>query len=255
MRTSKITIPSSKGNLAAAIHYPDEKTDRLAILCVGYLDSKDYAHMVDLAERLVQRGYTAVRFDPTGTWESEGDIADYTITQYLEDMKNVLEHMLGQGKYSHILLGGHSRGATVSLLYAAKDPRISTVVAIMPSSPHVTEDGSREEWKEKGIRQSWRDIPGSGEKREFRVPYSYEQDRTQYRILEEMKKIHIPVLFLAGELDTLVVPARAREIFDVANEPKKFLLMKGIGHDYRHSKDEVMQVNNLILKALNEKDA
>ena len=132
MEIVKTNIPSSRGSLAAAIHYPEQKTGRLAILCPGYLDSKDYKHLVGLAEELDKQGYTVVRFDPTGTWESEGHIADYTTTQYLEDIKHVLEYMLKQEDYTYILVGGHSRGGQVSILYAARDPRISVGLGIRP---------------------------------------------------------------------------------------------------------------------------
>lgn len=78
MKTVKKTIPSSKGNLAAVVHYPDLQTDKLAILCPGYLDSKDYKHLVGLSAALCDKGCTVVRFDPAGTWESGGEISDYT---------------------------------------------------------------------------------------------------------------------------------------------------------------------------------
>src|SRR3989338_4946250 len=100
-------IPSSKGKLSAVIHYPENESEMLAILCPGYLDSKDYQHLVGLAEVLNNIGYTVVRFEPAGTWESEGNISDYTTTQYLEDIKSVLEYMLHRKRYRHVLLGGH----------------------------------------------------------------------------------------------------------------------------------------------------
>ncbi|OGF23274.1 hypothetical protein A2Y83_00120 [Candidatus Falkowbacteria bacterium RBG_13_39_14] len=108
-------IPSSKGNLAAAIHFAETETGELAILCPGFLDSKDYNGLHNLAEALNKKGYTVVRFDPAGTWESEGDISEYTVTQYLEDIKNILEYMLKQSAYKEILLGGHSQGCSVQL--------------------------------------------------------------------------------------------------------------------------------------------
>ena len=123
----KTKIPSSKGRLSAVIHYSKSESEKLAILCSGYLDSKDYKHLVSLAEVLNNAGYTVVRFEPTGTWESEGNISDYTNTQYLEDIKNVLEYMLSQKKYTYVLLGGHSRGGQLSIIYAARDSRISFV--------------------------------------------------------------------------------------------------------------------------------
>lgn len=103
-------ILSTKGNLAVTVQYPNKQTDRLAILCPGYLDSKDYKHLVGLSKELSKQGYTVARFDPTGTWGSEGEILDYTTTQYLADIKNVFEYMLKENNFEHTLLGGHSRG-------------------------------------------------------------------------------------------------------------------------------------------------
>src|SRR3989344_8435825 len=115
----KLKIPNPKGqNIAAVIHQPETAMGKLAILCPGFLDTKDYAHLVELAKSLANEGYTVVRFDPIGTWESGGDISDYTTSEYLEDIKTVIEYMLHEGNYKHILLGGHSRGAMVSIIYA-----------------------------------------------------------------------------------------------------------------------------------------
>ncbi|MFH1392761.1 MAG: hypothetical protein ABIG90_03810, partial [bacterium] len=89
----KIKIKNSKGkNITAVINYPEIQTGKLAILCPGYLDSKDYDGLLKLAEALAEKGYTVARFDPTGVWESEGDISEYTMTQYLDDIKYILEY-------------------------------------------------------------------------------------------------------------------------------------------------------------------
>lgn len=42
------------------------------------------------------------------------------------------------------------------------------------------------------------------------------------------------------------------EIFDNANEPKKFLLLEKIGHDYRLNDDEIKLANEKILEQLAE---
>jgi len=245
-----VKIKNSAGqNLAAVIHYPQSPTSRLAILCPGYLDSKDYDHLVNLAEALATAGYTVVRFDPTGAWASEGPISDYTTSQYLADVKSVLQYMLLGHDYKNILLGGHSRGGMVSILYAATDPRISAVLAIMPPSGHFT-GAMREEWKRKSFRITRRDIPGKKEMREFRVPYSHAEDRDKFDVVKDVKKLHIPIVFIAGELDDIVLPRDVREIFDQANEPKKYIMIKGIGHDYRYSLAEIKMVDDEVMKAI-----
>ncbi|MBI5356693.1 alpha/beta hydrolase [Candidatus Collierbacteria bacterium] len=251
MNIIKKKIPSTKGNLAAAIHRSEKKTDKLAILCPGYLDSKDYEHLVGLAEALSERGYTVVRFEPTGTWESEGDISDYTTSQYLEDIKSVLKYMINQGGYKQILLGGHSRGGQVSILYAARDSRVSVVLGIMPSSGPITGQ-RREEWEKAGVSVSQRDLPNDKEKKkEFRVPFQHVLDRDQYDVVGDAKKIKAPIILIAGEIDVLVPPNEVKEIFDNANKPKKFIIIPDIGHDYRNKDNEISLVNKIILKELN----
>src|SRR3989344_9263934 len=248
----KIKIPNSKGqNIAAVIERPEAKTEKLAILCPGFLDTKDYGHLVELAKALALKGYTVVRFEPTGTWESEGGISEYTTSQYLEDIKSVLEYMLNQTGYKQILLGGHSLGGQVSILYAARDSRISIVLGIMPSSGPI-QGQRREEWEKNGMSVSQRDLPNDKDKKiEFRVPFNHVLDRDQYDAVGDAKKIKAPIILIAGELDDLVSPDDVKEIFDNANEPKKFLVISNIGHDYRHNDSEVKIVNENILEQLN----
>lgn len=53
--------------IAVSIHGSVGRIEKLAVLCPGYLDSKDLPHLLVLADAFMDRGYTAVRFDPTGT--------------------------------------------------------------------------------------------------------------------------------------------------------------------------------------------
>ena len=247
----KITIKNSLGqNIAAVVHYPETKTDKLAVLCPGNLDSKDYQHLVKLAEVLSARGYTAVRFDPAGTWESEGKTDLYTMTQYLKDVKSVLDFMLSQKPYTEILLGGHSRGGQVSLLAAARDSRITKVLAIMPSSRRTINENQAIEWQKQGFRISQRDVQGSDVIKEYTLPYSHLVDQRSYDVETDVKNIHVPIVFITGELEKTVLPEFVMEIFNRANEPKKFINIAGIGHNYRHNLAEVEIVNKEILKAM-----
>lgn len=256
----KTKILSSKGKLSAVIHYPKNETGKLAILCSGYLDSKDYKHLTGLAEALNAQGYAVVRFDATGIWESEGDISEYTTTQYLEDIKHVLDFMLKESNYGHILLGGHSRGGQVAILYAARDPRISAVLSIMPSSkrtatasPFSKIGTHHKDWKETGFRVEYRNLPDEEtEKKMFRVPYSHAIDKDKYDVVEDVKKVTVPILFIAGELDDRCPPDIVKEIFDNANEPKSLAVLSGIGHDYRHNDSEVKFVNKEIMRLLKD---
>jgi len=253
IKMEKIKIPTTKNKkIAAVIHTPDEITDRLAILCPGYLDTKDYDHLVKLANELTDEGYTVIRFDPTGTWESSGAIAEYTVSQYINDIKIILDYALKDNDYQHILVGGHSKGGMVAILSAIKDPRISCVCAIMAPYSLSREANKKrdDQWQKDGFKTSLRDIPHKKEKREFRVPYSYIEDAKNYNLLDVIEKLHIPLILLAGERDNLIPPEDIKLIFDKANDPKKLIVVNGVGHDYRRRRKEIEKVNKAILKAL-----
>lgn len=250
MNIRQLEIPSEKGTIAASVHYPEKKTDKLAILCPGFLDSKDYRHLVCLADELCGRGFIVVRFNPLGTWNSGGEIADYTTSQYLKDIRAVLDYMQNQEKFTHVLLGGHSRGGQMSILYAARDSRISMVLGIMPSAGPISGPG-REEWERNASKLSERDLPEDENKKiQFNVPFSHVLDRDQYDAVGDVRKIKVPVALVAGELDDIVPPDDVKELFDNANEIKSYVVIPGIGHNYRFIEEEVSIVNKEILKQL-----
>lgn len=53
-----------------------------------------------------------------------------------------------------------------------------------------------------------------------------------------------------GASETIVPPRIVRLFYRLARGPKTFCLLKGIGHDYRHSKRTIAVVNRRILDFL-----
>lgn len=253
MKETKVLIPNSIGsNISAVIHHSDGVTDKLVVIMPGHLDSKDYPHLVGLADDLAGKGYTTIRFDFTGTWESDGSITDYSIPQQLNDIGNVLKFMCAQHAYSFIALGGHSRGGFVSILYAIKDPKVSAVFGLMsPYQLNRTVDEKKVAlWKKEGFRISVRDISGSKQQREFKVPYVNMEDANHYDLLIEVSENRAPLLLVAGELDDVVLSDDVKKIYVNANEPKKLVVMKGMDHDYRHHPEQIKLVNQEVIEFL-----
>ena len=141
----------------------------------------------------------------------------------------------------------------MALLYAARDNRVSCVVAIMPGSKRTALDKKTDAWKKEGFQLSHRNLPGDkNKKKSFNVPFSNLEDHLKYDILEDIKGIDIPLIFIAGELDNICPPENIKEVFDRANEPKRFVIIPEVGHDYRHSIKEVKIVNTEILRLMKE---
>ena len=259
MHTESIKIPIKHGlYLAAVLHYPPNHSDltdnghsKLAVLTPGYLDSKDYDHLIMLADQLTKLGYVVVRFDPFGTWESSGTLSDYTVVQQLEDTRTVIDYMLSKQNYSGILLGGHSRGGFVSIIYAVNDPRITKVLAIMPPYQLMStvDKNKLQQWEKDGYRISTRDVPGQPFKKEFKMPYANLLADKKFNVLEIVNKLTVPLILVAGGKDTVVDPLDVKKIFDKANEPKQMILLD-VEHGYRREKGIVNKVNEEIIKAL-----
>ncbi len=252
MTPEHLRIDSSRGALEAVLHHPVGNAQGLVVLCPGYLDSKDYRHLVRLADDFARAGFAAARFDPTGTWASDGTIADYTTSQYLLDLRTVLDELLHERPYPQVIVGGHSKGGYVALLHAARDPRVTTVVGIMapPSIESVYDTVKQHKlaaWKQDGYKVSQRDLPDGLGMREYRVPYAYVIDRRTHDLSTAMRNYQGRTILLTSTGDDLVSAASVRQIYDWANEPKEFILLEGIEHDYRHTESAISIVNRAIL--------
>lgn len=235
MKEENVKIHTNLGlNISATRIFSKESSKKLAIICPGFLDSKDYTHLKDLAQQLAEAGFEVFRVNPIGTWDSEGDISLYSTTQYLKDIKSVLDFALSEREYSEVLLGGHSRGGQISVLYAAQDDRITKVLAIMPSTSKTMTGPRYYNWEKDGFQISKRDDPHDSNKMvEFKVPYSHVQNRGPWQVLEEVKKVKVPILIVVGLEDKIALPEDIQELYENANVPKKILLLPGVGHDYR----------------------
>jgi len=239
-------ILSGKFLLSAIIEEPLKTPKELVVFLPGYLDSKDYFSFREFSKSVTDLGFISARFDPAGTWESEGQISDYSITQYIKDVEAVINFVKGtHSDLKNIILIGHSLGGLVSIAYASTHTDISMIIPIQP--PQM------KSWGNEKFRVSNRDLPFDSKKsREYKTPYSFALDSKRYNAKELVSKVTVPIFLIAGENDEGIPPKTVKEIFNNANEPKKFILLKGIGHDFRHSKKETVVVSKKISAILKE---
>jgi fermentation-respiration switch protein FrsA (DUF1100 family) len=54
--------------------------------------------------------------------------------------------------------------------------------------------------------------------------------RDQYRSIDRIGRLHLPLLVLHGEQDSVIPIALSRALFAAANEPKRFVALPGIDH-------------------------
>ena len=175
---------------------------------------------------------------------STGDEQNYTLTNYIKQIEEILEPYK-QNNPEEVVLVGHSLSASVAILVGAKSDVVTKVVCL---SPTVILEKSRNKWGEDGTRLSKKDLPDNPSAfREFSVPLSHYEDRKEYSVYEAIKDFKKPILFLFGLKDPSV-----GEIEKVVNELKisKVVRIENMNHDFRQSPKLCNLVANEIEKFL-----
>lgn len=217
---------------------------KLALLLPGYLDSPDYLHMLTFEKGLKEMGYVVERLDPCNLWKY-GDVENYTITNFIKQIKERIDFYKDQNP-EEIVLIGHSNGAFTSLVAGARIPEVTKIIALCPPP---NKDGSEHKWVN-GVRVSKRDLPDNpNEFREFAIPDTHIKDAIQYSAVEDVKKIHKPIMIFIALDDTVVKPEWTEEIVSNANNPY-VVRQPDMGHDFRFSQKECDIVFSEIKKFL-----
>lgn len=229
----------------------DKNAQRLALVLPGRLDTKDYPHLKSHVEYLADRGYLALSFDPPGTWESPGDINLYTMTNYLKAVNELIEYFGNRPTF----LFGHSRGGSMAVLAAIKNPNVTHFVSAMGGysyTPNVYKGLPGEEsWKLKGFKVEKRDVPNSNQIKIFNLPYSFIEDSSQYDMLDGLRKCPKPKLFILGTRDTTVKPEVVKKAYAESAPPKEIFSLDS-DHNYRLNPSLINQVNAEVGKFLDK---
>src|SRR5213593_1191461 len=109
--------------IAGILATPGEKTDRIAVLCHGFLSHKNSRTNQALTASLLPQGIGTFRFDFFGQGESEGPFERITVSLAVGQALAALDLVSSKG-YRKLALVGSSFGGLVSILAAAKWPHL-----------------------------------------------------------------------------------------------------------------------------------
>jgi hypothetical protein len=181
---------------------------------------------VRMAQFLFRHGYNVFLYDSRQHGQSEGSFCTYgfyekydvsSVIDYLESRKDLRLGPIG--------IFGTSMGGAVAIQTAAIDRRISAIVA----QASFTE-----------LRKVFVDY----QKRITRIPWHFirnvaigrSQKMANFKArfvspLEDVKRLHCPILFIHGTEDVNIKPEYSRALHASAHEPKKLLLIHGAQHN------------------------
>ncbi len=254
----KLFIENRLGKKLAVVVERPANPIGLAFIMHGLGSNKDRNYIKAWAEIFVKYNYVTVRFDTTNTYgESEGNYEEATITNYYQDLEDVIRWAKAQDFYIEpFVLMGHSFGGICTALYAEHYPEevkalapISTVVSgrlsLETYDPEVLESWKQTGWNERPSSM----IPGLIKK----LPWSHMEDRQQYDLLTEADKLTMPVLMIVGSKDDLFPVNQQQMLFDSLPGQKEFHIIENAPHSFREE-NHIVESCDLLDRWLSKLD-
>jgi pimeloyl-ACP methyl ester carboxylesterase len=262
-----VTIPGPGFNIGATLTRPRAATEtRLpAVILHGGSGANDRDGTVagipalgQLAGALADAGFLVLRYDRRGYGQTGGRSESATLSDAADDIRTVAK-WLGDRKDvdgNRIAVIGHSEGAWVALLAAARDRRIDAVVTLagpsLPGTELVLEqqqhslEASNTPVSERPAKiaaqqqlntavltgKGWQGIP-ENIRRQADTPWF--QSLLQFDPAEVIEDVRQPLLIVQGALDRQVPAAHAERLAQLARTRGKsksveVLLVPGVNH-------------------------
>jgi pimeloyl-ACP methyl ester carboxylesterase len=226
-REERITFSNHRRQtLVGILHEPDRSEAASAvILCHGMESNKESAKLVAMSRELAAKGILALRFDFSGSGESEGKFEEMTYSGEVEDLRAAYEVVM---KYRPKKIGvlGSSMGGTVALLFAAEEQNVAALVTIAAPvhperfSERLSTPEDTEQWRAQGF------IEYHGR----RLNVSLLHDLEVLDVPKAARKISCPVLVIHGDKDDIVPVEEGHELFAELAAPKRLCIIEGSGH-------------------------
>ena len=247
-----VQIPASGFNLAATITRPPNAVGRLPALVLiagsGPLDRDEtvagipvFGHMT---RDLVAAGFLVVRYDKRGVGQSGGRTEAVTLGDYADDVRSIVMWLDKRKDVDPKRIGliGHSEGAGIAMLAAAREDKRVRAVALLAGisstgAAVVLEQQRRLLDRSKAdepTRQSkialqqkihaavltgtgWDGVPAEL-RRTADTPWFHSY--LSFDAATAMKGVKQPILILQGERDTQVLPYHADKLAELARARK-----------------------------------
>jgi pimeloyl-ACP methyl ester carboxylesterase len=223
--------------VASILTAPDGGTDRIALLCHGFLSSKTSTTNNTLTRMLIERGIATFRFDFFGHGESQGPFELITNSLAVEQTHAALDLILQKG-YRKIGLMGSSFGGLVATLVAAQRTDLACLALKCPVVDFAEElrlefgDEELPRWKTMGTIPN---IMGGPDR--IALHYAFYEDSLRQIAYKPAESVTAPTVIVQGDHDEHVPLHQSRRLYEALRVEKHLELIPGADHQFTKSED------------------
>jgi fermentation-respiration switch protein FrsA (DUF1100 family) len=217
----EVTLTTADGLRLSAWWLPRPDSRRVIIGLAGHRSPK--SDLLGIGSGLWRAGNNVLLFD----WRSRGqsDVAQHSLAYYeLRDAEAAVAYIFKRMPEARLGLMGYSMGASVAILLAAREPRVSAIAADSPFTgiAEVVAHGAAQ------LRLPPRlVVPMADRLTGWRYGYRF----GAVRPIEAVAAISPrPLLLIHGDADSLIPVSHAHELFAAAREPKQRWIVERAGH-------------------------
>jgi len=207
----------------------------------------DYLKM--LADGLYENGISSYRFDKRGVGSSVGNIKtgnEVRFSDYINDVKSIINHFKDTNKFKKIVVIGHSEGALIGMIAsrsiadqfisiagAAEDylTLIQRQLSIQPPYVKSMSDPIIEKLKNKELVDS---VPPLLNSLFNKNVQKYLIDASSYHPEEEISRLDMPILIIQGTNDIQIQVKDAQMLHNAAAK-SRLEIIQGMNHVFRQA--------------------
>ena len=236
-------LDTSGRRVASILTTPDGDTDKIAVLCHGFLSGKNSSTNKTLTRLLTDRGIATFRFDFFGHGESDGPFEQITNTLAVDQARAAIDLVRRKG-YRRIGLMGSSFGGLVATLVAAQRTDLACLALKCPVVDFAEElrlefgEAEMAKWKSTDTVPN---IMGGSERIPLR--YAFYEDCLIQIAYEPARSITAPTIIVQGDHDEHVPLHQSQRLYEALQVKKHLELLPGADHQFTKGEDFTRMMN------------
>ena len=241
-----VTFKSDGKQLVGILHKPEKKYKKGIILCHGLGGNKTENRrlFVEAARKFTRVGYATLRFDFYGSGDSEGDFSETTITTQIQNLKDAIGFLYGEG-CEKICVLGLSLGAAISILTLPQKPVEALITwSAVSDFKKLFDVLAPEQLKEN--KNALEHFVYNG----WILKRAFWNDALSHDIQKNFKQLKMSKLILQGDADEEAFVDGMRDFMNNAYPPCDFYVIPGAGHTFQgvHYTKKLLSVTTQWLK-------
>jgi putative redox protein len=235
--------------LAGTLHLPDEPKGGGVVFGHCFTCSRHTQIIRHICSDLAAAGFVALRFDFSGNGQSEGDFAASTYSKQIAEVQKSVDLIVDQGA-DWIGLAGHSMGAVIAILTAARMNRVKAVCALAGrlSGLNATHFFNKDQLKE--LHDTGR-VSFSSRGRPLQLSTAFFADAEQFNLPETLKTLKSPLLVVHGDHDEIVPVKDAYLAQELNPINSKLAIIPDADHMFSNHEHR-LKISNLVVKWFEE---